>query len=104
MVEVTVEQQILGEIRGLGKSVDKIERNQEMMSIKLLGGLDEDTKHGRLPIVETKVEDHGVRIELLERNLIRWKAYALAAAAIGGVMGSVASTILHGLLALMGKS
>jgi hypothetical protein len=104
MVEVTVEQQILGEIRGLGKSVDKIERNQELMSVKLLGGLDEDTKHGRLPIVETKVDDHDSRIESLELDRVRWKAYAIAAAAIGGVMGSVASSLIHAALAVLGKN
>lgn len=104
MAEINFEQQILGELGALSKSVNKIEHNQDLMSVALLGSTAGDTKYGRLPQVETKVDLHETRLVSLEADRIRWKAYAVAAAAIGGVMGSVASSLIHAALVLFGKN
>ena len=76
-VEMTVEQQILSELR--------------LLKNELLGreGAEE---HGRLPRVERAQEatskDHETRLSSLEDDRIRWKAYAVAAAFLGSMLGS----------------
>jgi hypothetical protein len=94
-LEITLEQRILGELGSLKHSVEKIDRNQEKMSIRLLGGVDGDTQYGRLPMVERRSDDHEDRIKSLENDHIRWKAYAAAAALIGGCAGSVITLLVH---------
>ncbi len=90
-LETTVILQQLGKLdESVGRvdaKVSNVQRSQEHMNIQLLGGADEETKHGRLPIVENAVANHDLRLASLETDRIRWKAYAIAAAAIGGAMG-----------------
>jgi hypothetical protein len=93
--ETTLELRILGELNRMNLSVQKIDRNQEMMSVRLLGAIDGDTQHGRLPIVERSVGDHETRLESLEKDRIRYKAYIAAAAAIGGCAGSIITVLSH---------
>lgn len=94
-VETTLEQRILGELGNLNKSVTDIKHNQELMSVRLLGDIDGDTEHGRLPIIERTVSDHGERIEDLEENQTRWKAYMTAGVAIGSVFGSIVTLLVR---------
>jgi hypothetical protein len=92
-LETTVEQRILAELQRLTTSVGKVEHNQQLMSVRLLGDVDGDTEHGRLPIVEAKVTNHDGRLSALESDNIRWRAYIAAAACFGGIVGSVLSLI-----------
>lgn len=96
-MEITVEQQILAELTLLNKQVTEIKHGQELMETSLLGSAKGDTEHGRLPIVEAKVKDHGGRIAILEENQTRWKAFMTAGIAIGSVLGSVATLLVRSL-------
>ena len=87
--ELTLEQQILGELR--------------MLRVELLGSVDGDTTHGRLPRVETTSADHEARIKVLENDKIRWKAYAAASAAIGGFMGGAIVTVVEVVMEFLRK-
>lgn len=80
--EMLVENQVLGQI-------SEVKNLVVSLRVALLGGVHNDIPSpGRLPLVENAIGSHEERIKSLEDDRIRWKAYAVAAAAIGGVMGS----------------
>jgi len=93
-LEAKVEQQILTELQGLSKTVVGIKHEQEMMAVRLLGDVNADTPHGRLPILERTVRDHGERLGVVETNQTRWRAYFGAGIAIGSVAGSVLGLVV----------
>jgi hypothetical protein len=90
---MSLQQQILGELGHLNKSVMKIDHNQQLMSVALLGSIDGDTKHGRLPIVEMRVDNHAQRLEALEADRIRWNTAVRTASVIAGCVGAVMGTL-----------
>jgi hypothetical protein len=91
--ETTLQQQILGELGLLNKQVIKIDHNQQLLSVALLGSIDGDTKHGRLPIVEQRVDDHAARLESLEQDRLRWNIAVRTASAIAGSVGALVGSI-----------
>lgn len=93
-LEAKVEHQILTELQGLNKSVVDLKHEQKLMAVRLLGDVDGDTPHGRLPILETTVKDHGIRLSIVETNQTRWKAYFGAGIAIGSVAGSIVALVV----------
>lgn len=101
-LEMNVEQQILGQLTQLNEKVTGIQHSQSLMEVKLLGGTEGDTAHGRLPMVETLAANLLKRVIDLENQNIRWKAYAAAAAAIGGCAGSGITTLIHLATAALG--
>lgn len=48
----------------------------------LLGDGEGETKHGRIPMLEARVDDHEARISDLEKTKIKWTAYGFAAGAV----------------------
>jgi hypothetical protein len=102
-LEMNVEQQILGQLTLLNRQVTEIKHGQELMEVSLLGSIEGDTQHGRLPMVENTSKDHEHRLKSLENDRIRWKAYAAAAAFIGGVAGSALTLIIHSAIAIIDK-
>jgi hypothetical protein len=99
-LEMNMEQQILGQLTLLNQKVTDIKHGQELLEVSLLGSVEGDTQHGRLPTVERVVGDLLARTKSLEDDRIRWKAYAAAAAAIGGVAGSALRLLIHSAIAL----
>lgn len=94
MAEVSVEQQILTTVQGLDQKVEKVQKNGDFLRLMLLGDVNSETKHGRVPMAEADIRQLFLRVEKVEEQQIRWKAYTAAAAAIGGVAGSVAGVII----------
>jgi hypothetical protein len=91
--ETTLQQQILGELGKLSNQVVKVVHGQELLSVQLLGSVDGDTKHGRLPIVEQRVDNHAARLTSLEADRIRWNAAVRTASAIAGSVGALVGSV-----------
>ncbi|MEG9430769.1 hypothetical protein [Terriglobus sp. ADX1] len=59
-------------------SLQRIERMMEHLLIQLLGSVDGDTEHGRLPRVEAEVAEHDKRLRSLENIYVRGTGVTLA--------------------------
>ncbi|GGA80831.1 hypothetical protein GCM10011507_35060 [Edaphobacter acidisoli] len=90
--EVTFGQRILDDLSALHDEIKDLKHAQEKMTIKLLGEVGEDTKHGRLPMVEATAGDHENRIKSLENDRTAVKSAARTAAWIGGILGGIIGT------------
>ena len=99
--ELAFGQRILDEVSGLRAEIQDLKHTQEKMTIKLLGDVGEDTKHGRLPMVEATMGEHEGRLKSLENSLVAAKAAAWTAGRIGGVLGGIIGTIVTAVVALL---
>lgn len=59
-------------------SLERIERMMEHLLIQLLGSVDGDTEHGRLPRVEAEIAEHDKRLRSLENIYVRGSGVAFA--------------------------
>jgi hypothetical protein len=73
--ETSVEYQILAELLNLRQEL------REFRTV-LMGDGKSETKHGRVPVLEDKVDDHEKRITDLERTRVRWGAFGVAAGVV----------------------
>ncbi|MDP9039818.1 MAG: hypothetical protein M3O02_11195 [Acidobacteriota bacterium] len=99
-----MEQKILERVDLLVLQTGQLVEDGKLLRMELLGGVNGETKHGRLPRLEDDVDEHERRIKKLEIALIRWKAFTGAAAGIGAVVGSVTAFVVDaGLRVFMGR-
>jgi hypothetical protein len=78
MQELTLEHQILQELKSLDGKVEGIDRKQELLNVELMGR-EGAPEHGRLPRLEVGFEEHEKRIKRLEN------AYFIAGVVVGAM-------------------
>lgn len=98
-----VDQELLMQNEVLGQ-ISEVKNLVVSLRVALLGGVHNDIEmDGRLPMAEADVRDLKLRVKSLEDDRIRWKAYATAAAAIGGFTGTVVTLAVESFVHLVTK-
>jgi hypothetical protein len=94
--EVVLEKQILVELGALRGQV------KDLRTVLMGSGEDGETKFGRLPMVENKLDGHELRLAALEAKTARLDLYRDGASGVGrwlsGVLGLVLGAVLGALI------
>ena len=100
ILEVTLEQQILTELQKVSQQQSELKGQVRDLRMSLMGKGDEgETEHGRLPLVESKVENFDARLKVLEDAHVRYGVYGRfitgGSAAAAGVIGIAVEKLFH---------
>jgi hypothetical protein len=95
----------------VAEDVGVIKRDQELLRQSILGGVDGETPHGRIPKIENEIfMERAERLEVHKRvvSLEQWrtqyKAYGVIVVAVSGIVSSILSSVIAGLALMMLKS
>lgn len=93
--ELSIEQRILATVEGLDGKISSIEANSNIFRLIIMGDVEGETQHGRLPMVEGRVSGLEARMNKVEEQQQAWKNYLGAFTLVGMVLGYLLRLIWH---------
>ncbi len=109
---LTTEQQLVTQLNAIGdqvstiaSDVSQIKNDGNLLKQNLLGGVDGETEHGRIPSAERRIIVLDTRVSTLETAHIKYRAYGAVIGVLSGIASAVVTSAIVLLLqyALLGK-
>lgn len=86
--------EIGAQVSSVASDVAEIKNNGNLLRQNLLGGVEAEAPHGRVPALENRTGNHETRLQVLEGAHIRYKAYGVVVGFLSGIISAVITSAI----------